>query len=329
MGSANKRAIIGIAFTVALAIGPLGGHRPAVAYPTQPVRIIVAFPPGGPNDRIARPLADKLSTALGQPFVVENKGGANGIIGAQQVANAPADGHTLLFMTGAHTANASIVAKMPFDPIKDFAPVAQIAVTYGMTLLVRNDFPARDLAEFIAMAKRQPGKFTYGNSGVGNPTHVAIELFKSVAGVDILSIPYKGTGESISALLGGQIDMVASSTVLAAPYVSSGQMRALGITGPERVPTIPHLPTFGEQGYPDVKLLAFYGMWAPAATPPERVELLYREVKKALQTPEMAKIMADSGLKVTALPPSEFAAFLKEDILYQAEVNRRIGITPK
>jgi tripartite-type tricarboxylate transporter receptor subunit TctC len=301
----------------------------AHAYPTQPIRLIIPFAPGGPNDQLARPLAEKLSIAFGQPVIVENRAGANGLIGAGAVANSAPDGHTVLFMTGAHTANASIVAKMPFDPLKDFAPITQIAVTYGMTLSVRQDFPAPDLAAFVKLAKQSPGKFTYGNAGVGNPTHVAIELLKSVAGIDILSVPYKGTGDTIPALLGGQIDMIGISTVAGTAYFRGGQMRALGLSGETRAPSLPDVPTFAEQGYPDAKLTAFYGMWFPAGVPRERVEFMYRAVKQALATPDMQRIMEQSGLRTVASTPDEFAAFLAEDIVYQAKVNQRIGITPK
>jgi tripartite-type tricarboxylate transporter receptor subunit TctC len=198
-----------------------------------------------------------------------------------------------------------------------------------MMLVVKNDFPARDLAEFVQMAKRLPGKFTYGNAGVGNPTHVAIELFKSAAGVDILSVPYKGTGDTIPALLGGQIDLIGSSTVVGAGYIKQGQMRALGITGETRAPNLPEVPTFAEQGYTDVKLLAFYGMWFPVGVPRETVELMNRSVKQALASSEMQKVIEASGLQVVASSPDEFAKFLVEDVAYQATVNKRIGIAAK
>jgi tripartite-type tricarboxylate transporter receptor subunit TctC len=271
----------------------------------------------------------KLSDLFGQPFVIENRAGANGLIGAGAVANAQPDGYTMLFMTGALTANTSIVAKMPFDPLKDLQPITQVARTYGMMLVVRPDFPAKTLAEFVAMAKQQPGKFTYGNSGIGNPTHVAIELFKSVAGLDVLSVPYKGTAETITATLAGQIDLVGSSTTAGAPYIRQGQLRALGITGETRAPNLPEVPTFAEQGYPDVKLLAFYGMWFPAGTPREIVDLMQQKAKEALASAEMKKVIEASGLQVVASRPDDFAKFLVEDTAYQASVNKRVGISAK
>jgi tripartite-type tricarboxylate transporter receptor subunit TctC len=305
---------------------PTSAHA---AFPDRPIRVIIPFPPGGPNDQLARPLMQKLSEMLGQPFVVENRAGANGLIGAGSVVNAQPDGYTLLFMTGALTANVSIVAKMPFDPLTELQPITQVARTYGMMLVVRQDFPAKSLAEFVAMAKSRPGSFTYGNAGVGNPTHVAIELFKSVAGVDVLSVPYKGTGDTIPALLGGQIDLIGSSTVVGASYIKQGQMRALGITGEERASNLPEVPTFAEQGFPDVKLLAFYGMWYPVGVPRELVDFMQRSVKGALATPEMQKVIEASGLRVVASTPDEFARFLVEDVAYQATVNKRIGISAK
>jgi tripartite-type tricarboxylate transporter receptor subunit TctC len=320
----HRCAALAITLAAALIAAPAQAR-----YPERPIHVIIPFPPGGPNDQLARPLMQKLSEMLGQPFVVENRAGANGLIGAGAVVNAQPDGYTLLFMTGALTANVSIVAKMPFDPLKDLLPITQIARTYGMMLVVKPDFPAKNLAEFVTMAKQQPGKFTYGNAGVGNPTHVAIELFKSVAGVDILSVPYKGTGDTIPALLGGQIDLIGSSTVVGASYIKQGQMRALGITGETRAPNLPDVPTFAEQGYGDVKLLAFYGMWFPVGVPAEIVNLVNRSVKEALATPEMRKVIETSGLQVVASRPDEFAKFLAEDVAYQAVVNKRIGITPK
>jgi tripartite-type tricarboxylate transporter receptor subunit TctC len=282
----------------------------AAAYPDRPVKVIIPFPPGGPNDQLGRPLMLKLSEMLGQPFVIENRAGANGLIGAGAVVNAQPDGYTLLFMTGALTANTSIVAKMPFDPLKDLQPITQVARTYGMMLVVKEDFPAKNVAAFVDLAKKQPGKYTYGNSGIGNPTHVAIELFKSVAGVDVLSVPYKGTAETITATLAGQIDLVGASTTSGAPYIRQRQLRALGITGETRAPNLPEVPTFAEQGYPDVKLLAFYGMWFPAGTPRELADFMQQKVKEALATPDMRKVIEASGVQAVASAPDDFANFL-------------------
>ena len=323
-----RRALLRLS-AVAAACVLAGGAVQAQQYPSQPIRMVIPFPPGGPNDLLGRPVAQRLSAMLGQPVVVENRAGANGVIGSALVAKAAPDGYTMLFMSGAHSANPSIQANMPFDPVKDFTPITQIVRTYGIVLAVRHDFPARNLAEFVKMAKAAPGKYSYGNAGIGNANHVAVELFKSVAGVDMLAVPYKGTSEMLPALLGGEIDLVGLSVVAGMPLIKDGRLRALALTGETRVPALPDVPTFADEGYPEVKLLGYYGMWFPAKTPDDRVQLIYRSVKQILDTPEMEEIIAKVGARKIGSTPEEFAAFVREDVDYQTKVNERVGLTPK
>jgi tripartite-type tricarboxylate transporter receptor subunit TctC len=325
----RARDLLAVAAIAAAILTTLSAGSAQTPYPEQRVRMVLPFVPGGPNDQLARPLAQKLSENLSQTFYIENRGGANTLIGAGVVATAPPDGYTMLFSTSSHTANPSIVTKMPFDALRDFAPITQMVKTYGTLLMVRADFPARNVRELVEMAKRDPGKYTYGHGGIANATHVAVELFKSAAEVNILAVPFKGTGDAIPGLLGGQVDMIGISTVVGTPFIKSGQMRALGITGEVRAPLLPDVQTFSEQGYPDVLLSAYYGLWFPAGTPSDRIGVMHREVKKALQSPELTGVIADSSLQLVASSPEDFAEFLAKDLEHQARVHKRIGLAPR
>jgi tripartite-type tricarboxylate transporter receptor subunit TctC len=306
-----------------------GTTTQANEYPTQTVRIVVPFGAGGPNDLIGRPVAQKLTESLGQSFIIDNRPGANGIIGTNAVAKSEPDGYTMLLTTGSFTANPAIVAKLPYDPLVDFAPITQMTQSPGMLVTVPVASPIKSVADLVTAAKRDPGKLNYAMTGNGNITHVVIEFFKAVAGIDLVPVPYKGTADSITAMLSGQVQLSVVSSGSAAPYINNGQLRAIGITGKQRAPNLPDVPTFIEIGYPEMDFFGYHGLWFPAGTPRERVRLINQEVKKALRTPEVQRVIEDAGFAMIASSPEEFAAFLARDTAQQAAIIRRIGLQPK
>ena len=301
----------------------------AQSYPAQNIKLIIPFGAGGPNDLIGRPLAQKISESLGQSIVIENRPGANGIIGTNAVAKAAPDGYTMLQTTGSFTANPSMVKTMPYDPLYDLAPITQIAESYGLLLMVPTNSPIKSLADLVARAKKEPSALNYAITGFGNITHVTVEFFKKLADIEIVPIPYKGTADSITAMLGGQVQLSIVSTTAGAPYIANGQLRALGITGARRAPNLPDIPTFQELGYREMDLSGYYGWWFPAGTPRDRIDLMHQEAKKALATPDMQKVLSDSGLALRATTPKEFEAFLAKDLAFQADIIKRIGLEPK
>ena len=298
-------------------------------YPSQSIKLIVPFGAGGPNDLIGRPLVQKVSESIGQTIVLENRPGANGIIGTNAVAKSQPDGYTMLQTTGSFTANPSMVKNMPYDALNDLAPITLIAESYGLLLMVPANSPIKSLADLVERAKKDPGKLNYAITGFGNITHVTVAFFEKIAGIDLQPVPYKGTADSITAMLSDQVDMSIVSTTAGAPYLANGQLRALGLTGKQRAPNVPDVPTFQELGHKEMDLAGYYGWWFPAGTPRDRIGLMQQEVKKALSTPQMQGILEKSGLASRASTPEEFKAFLARDYAFQADVIKRIGIQPK
>ncbi len=302
--------------------------RPASAeeYPNRVIRLINPFPPGISTDVLARGLAQKLTEQLGQSVIVEARPGANGIIGANSVAKAPPDGYTFLITTGSHTANPHVAKDLPYDALKDFAPISQLAGSYGLVLL--SNLPVKSVAELIELAKKKPGQLTYSNSGVGNLTHVAGRLFETRIGVKMIAVPYN-TAALITDTIAGTVDMTFISAVSAVPLVNSGKLKALAITGTKRAPAFPDTPTMQEAGVKDYDLTGYFGIMFPANTPQDRVDRIYRETAKALATPELKKLFEDAGLFVVASTPAEFAAFLKRDYDYQGQLMEELGLKNK
>jgi len=322
-GSALSRAAAVAALVVAA--------PPALAqtYPDRPIRLVIPFAAGGPNDLLGRPLAEKMSEALGQPIVIENRGGAAGSLGTAFVAKSAPDGYTLLMTTGSFTGNVAISAKPSYDPITDFVPITLLAQSYGIVLMTRPDFPAKTLGEFVALAKKYPGKFSYGHAGVGNVTYAAAELFSKLAGIELLKIPYRGTASFVPDIMSSHVNVGFMSTLLALPNVQGGQLRALGISGAQRAPSMPDVPTFQELGFKEMDVTGYFGLWFPAATPRERVARIHREAVKALQTPLLKKVLDDSGVRAIGSTPEEFARFLEEDMRWQVDTIKRIGLQPQ
>jgi len=295
----------------------------AQQYPAKPVRVIVTTVPG-PLDTFARIICDKLATALKQPFVIENKPGAGGNIGADLVAKSPADGYTLLFaLDTTFTVNPAIYKKMPFDPAKDFA-VVSVPVTYGQMLAVNAAVPAKSVAELVALAKQKP--MNYASGGNGSPSHLSFAYFLAASGTDMSHIPYKGTGQSIVDVVAGQVDSIFAVTTGVYPHVKSGKLRALGVSSAKRSMVAPEVPTVAESGFPGFDASFAYALLAPAGTPDETVQLLNREVRKALAAPDVQEKNRVADYSALDLDARRSAAWLKEKREHWASVVQRAGI---
>jgi tripartite-type tricarboxylate transporter receptor subunit TctC len=287
-------------------------------YPNHVVRIILPYPPGGSMDALGRMVFDRLSQSLGQQFVIDYRPGASGNIGTEIVARAAPDGHTLLLNTLPFVVNPSLFRKMPFDTVKDFAPVSLLA-TSPFVLVVHPSVPAKTVPEFIALLKKQPGKLNYSSAGVGTNLHVAAELFKNLTGTDMLHVPYKGGGAALIATVGGEADLSFIGVQPALPHIQSNKLRALGITSAKRAPGLPALPAIGETvaGY---EFSSWWGLLAPAATPPAIVQMLSEAVARAARAPDIAKRFEQDGVEAVAGTPAQFAASIKSDIARWAKV---------
>ena len=303
----------------------LAGPAHAQEYPTRPVRLIVATVPGGGTDAIARILGGKLSALLGQQFVIDNRGGAGGIIGTEIVARAPADGYTLLMGFIASLAMNPALVRTPYDTLKDFSPVSLVAdAQYIMT--VHPSIPPRTVKDFVSYAKSNPGRINYASAGNGTPVHLAAELFKSVAGVNLVHVPYKGGGPAAAAVLRGEAQLIFGSVTATMPQIKAGKLIALGVTGPKRLPSAPQYATIAELGYPGFEVTSWYGVLAPARTPAGVITKLNAAVINALKAPEVREQMARQGLEPIGSTPAEFAAHLKREVARWARVVKEAGI---
>jgi len=288
-----------------------GALARAEPYPAKPIRIVVPFPVGGIADTFARAIGAKLADTWGQPVVVENKTGAGGNIGADFVAKSPPDGYTLVMGSiGTHAVNASLMKSMPYDPFKDFSPIAHVLDAEGL-LVVHPSVGAKTVPELIALAKAQPGKLTYASAGTGTTSHLAGELFKFMAQVDIVHVPYKGNAPAITDLLGGQTQMIFATMPTVLPQVKAGRLRALAVIGPARTPAL-DVPTVAES-LPGFVVSNWIGLFAPAGTPPEIVARLNTEVQKIMLSPEIEKRLETEGAKFVPTTPQSFAAFQRAE----------------
>jgi tripartite-type tricarboxylate transporter receptor subunit TctC len=313
---------------LASAAAPSAAQR-AEDYPTRPIRIIIPFTPGGPTDVLARIMSPKLTELLGASIVVDSRPGANGIIGTEVVARSPKDGYTILYTTGSHAANATMYRKLPYDTVHDFLPITQLARSYGQVLVVHPGVPANSVKELIALARSRPGRLTFGSAGVGNATHMAGELLFAAANVSVLHVPYKGAGVAMNDVLAGQIDMMFVASAQGIPFIKSGRVRALGISGPARNPALPDLPTFEESGYPGVVFIGWHGWWFPAGVPRERAVRIQKEVATVLLSQEMRARLDELGLVPVASPPDEFAKFVEREIELHARIAKAAKMEPQ
>jgi tripartite-type tricarboxylate transporter receptor subunit TctC len=298
------------------------------AYPTRPVRVVVPFAPGGGIDFAARLTALHLQQQLAQNFIVDNRPGAGGIVGSEVVAKAAADGYTLLATPISHAVNISLTPRMPFHPEKDFAPIVHIASAANI-VLVHPSVPARSAAELVKLARARPGELSFASSGSGSSTHLATELFRMLAKIDLLHVPYKGGGPALSDLIGGQVSMYFASLPAAGPHLKSGRLRAIGVTGRQRATTLPELPTVSESGVPGYEYVGWYGLLAPAATPAAIVARLNAEANKFLKNKEFSDRIAADGAEPAGGTPEAFAAFIHAEIAKWARVIKHSGMGGK
>ncbi len=298
------------ALALALAIGAAGAQSD---YPVRPVRIIVPSPPSGGTDIVARVLAQHFSNAFGQQFFVENKPGAGNVIGIEAAARAAPDGYTLLVSASTIALNSVLYKKVPYDPVRDFAPIT-LAATAPNILVVNPKLPLKTLADLIAAAKAQPGKLSYGTPGIGTSPHLCMELFKSMAGVDLQHVPYKGTAAAVMDIIGGQIDVAFATALTAKPLIDAGRLRALAVSGPRRVEALPGVPPVAEAGVPGYEAMQWYGLLAPAGTPSAIIERVHAEAMVALRSPEMKARLAADGAEPAGTTPAEFGAYIKREL---------------
>lgn len=311
--------------TLALAVSATGvcaalvsapaAHAQDKPYPNKPVRIIVPYAPGGPNDIVARLLADKLQQINGVPFIVENKAGGGSNIGAEFVAKSAADGYTLLIAATSHAINMTLFGseKARYDLLTDLAPVSLI-MTGPLVLVTKPAFPAKDVRELVALAKAKPGELSFASSGNGSSTHLGGEMLNLAAGIKTIHVPYRGSGPALTDVMGGQTSYMLDTMISAMPFVTSGKLKALATTGKKRSAVLPDVPTMAEQGYPGFEAVAFIGLMAPAKTPPEAIAKLNADLKKILDIPEVRGRLSVQGFNAEWMKPSDFGDYLKKEV---------------
>jgi tripartite-type tricarboxylate transporter receptor subunit TctC len=320
-----------LAATLAIAAATAGAQTtstsPAQAWPTKPIRFISPFAPGGGTDITARALAPKFSSALGQQMLVDNRGGAGGMVGVEIAAKSPHDGYTIVIGTIGNIAiNPSLYAKMTYDPIKDLAPISRAANALNV-LVVHPSLPVKDVKSFIALAKARPGQLNYGSSGPGAADHLAGELFDNMAGVKMVHVPYKGGAPAMLDLVGGQVQLVFSTVSTAIGSIQAGKIRALGMTGNQRFERMPNIPTISEAGLKGFEVNNWYGLFAPAGTPKEIITRLNAETVKALAMPDVKTRLLDAGIIAVSSTPEAFASYIQSETKKWAKVVRDAKIT--
>lgn len=313
-----------------LASGVLAGADVAAqSYPQKPIRFVVPFAPGGTTDILARLIGQRLPQPLGQSVVIENRPGANGSVGSEIVAKSPPDGYTIIMgYLGSLAINPNLHARLPYDPVRDFAPVT-LAASTTQAIVAHPSLPVRSARELIALARTRPGQITYASAGIGAPSHLAGELFKMMAGIDMVHVPYKGSGAALADLLGGHVAVSFGGLAAAAPYVKSGKLRILAVANAARSPAMPEVPTVAESGLAGFEVPSWFGVLAPAATPREIINRLHAEITKILRTQEVRDRLAADGAEVIANTPEQFAAYIKSEIVKWGKVIRDARIRPE
>ena len=311
---------------IVLAFGVAEVHAQSdTSYPSKPIRMIVPSAPGSGPDIMARAIGQKLTEALGQAIVIDDKPGAGGIIGSEAAAKAPPDGYTLIMSNaGAHTVNPGLYAKLPYDPVKDFAPVTLVALAPNI-LIVHPTLPVRNVKDLIALAKAKPGELTFGSGGNGSTAHLSGEMFKTMAGINIVHIPFKGSPAAVIGVIAGQIALAIPNIPPALPHVRSGKLKALAVTTAKRAAGVPDLPTVAESGLPGYEATAWFGVLAPAATPPQIIARLNGAIVKIAQTREMQERLMAEGADAVGNTPEQFAQIIRNDIAKWAKVVKASG----
>jgi tripartite-type tricarboxylate transporter receptor subunit TctC len=310
---------------LSIALATLAASAAAQNYPSGSMRLIVPFPPGGGTDILARAIAQKLNEAWGVPVVVDNRGGANGTIGAALAAKAAPDAHTMLIVPSGFAVNPSIYKNLPFDSLKDLAPVTELAAS-PLILTLHPSFPPKSVKELIAFLKTHP-ETNYGSSGNGSPPHIATELFKMLTGTKMTHIPYKGAGPATVDLIAGQIPIYFMNALSAAPYIKSGRLRALGVTTDRRFAAFPDIPTIAEAGVPGYSMSNWYGMLVTGGSPRPAIDKLHAEVVRILNLKELKERLSGEGAEVVGNTPEQFTAFLKNEMAKNAKIVKASGMT--
>jgi len=320
MGSLLTRLI-----TAAVLLLGLAGAAGADDYPNRPVRLIIPFPPGGSNDVVGRLVAKQLGEQLGQQVVVDNRGGAGGVIGTEVAAGAAADGYTLLIISIAHAVNPALHT-LPYDPIASFTPISILA-TGPNVLVVNPELNVKSVGDLVALAKEKPGELNYASAGVGSFQHLGGELFKLMAGVNIVHVPYKGGGPAMQDVIGGTVKIMFSSLIQTTPFIKSGQLRPLGVGGAKRSPVLPDVPTIAEAGVPGYAAENWWGIVAPAGTPAPIVEILYKRIRAALKSPELQAEFANEGAATVDMSTAEFGDYIKSEMAKWTRVAKEGGFS--
>jgi tripartite-type tricarboxylate transporter receptor subunit TctC len=311
---------------MSLALSTAHAAESAASYPSKAVRIIIPFSPGGGADNLARTLQPALSSALGQPLILDNRPGASSIIGTELAARSAPDGYTMLLITTTHTVNPSLMKKLPYDPLKDFAPVS-LAVTQPNVLVVHPSLPAKSLKELVALGKAKVGNLTYASGGSGSQPHLAGELLQMIAGIELIHVPYKGSGPGVTAVLGGQVTMMFVGPLAIEAHVKSWKLRALAVADKKRSAVLPDVPTVSEAGFRGLETGTWYGFLAPAGTPQPIIDTFHAAVVKSMSTPDMKTRLLAQGVEIVGAGPREFDQTLREEIVKWTKLVKRAGIT--
>jgi tripartite-type tricarboxylate transporter receptor subunit TctC len=325
MGAWARRMVIAAAAGLAFACGHALAQTAAEAYPAKPIRFILPFPPGGGTDILGRIIAERLTANLGQPVVLENRGGAGGNVGAEAAAKAAPDGYTIVLAAPSLAISPSLYAKLNYDPVKDLAPISLVG-TVPNVLITYPALPAQTLGEFIALAKTRPGSMNFGSGGSGTSNHLAGELFNNVAGVKLVHVPYKGVNLAMNDVLAGQVQAVVIGITAAAPHIKAGRLRALAVITPQRSPALPDVPTTAEAGLPGFVVNTWYGLLAPAGTPRPIIALLNAELARIMHAPELKDRLAAMATEPATSTPEAFAEFIKSEMTKWGDVVREAGL---
>ena len=313
-----------ITITAAMLFGSAGGAS-AQPFPTKPIRIIVPFPAGGTTDVFARMISQKLSENLKQQVLVDNRAGASGMIGTEMVVKAPSDGYTLMITATHHAINPSLYKKLPYDTLKDLVAITLVATSPNV-LVAHPTFPPNTIQELIALARAKPGQLNFASTGIGGANHLSGELFKSMAGIDIVHIPYKGAAPAMNDLLAGHVSLMFDTIGIELPYVKAGKLKALAVTTAKRTTIAPDIPTIAESGLPGYEAVSWFGMYGPAGMPKEILTRINTEVAKVLHSPDIQKRFIDYGAEAIVNSPEQFAVYLKSEMAKWAKVVKDCGV---